>query len=265
MTPDGARRWWRRRRAPALPGSVRRALPGQVPPTRREPAAIRARRRRVVTTAGAGGAGLLGISFSTRPGSPQFYLLTLGVAGTWTAGAVRAGPLHRGWTQGRDGAVRRPVVMPVLTGAGAFGLFCGPALVARRIPPLEQAIGSVLRFADNGPAPLVVLPTCANGVAEELFLRGALHSAVGEPHPVAKTTIAYTAAITATRNPALALAGAAMGVIFGLQRRATGGVQAPVLTHLTWSLLMLRYLPPLFRNAIRAEQPAADRVGSSMR
>lgn len=253
MTPGSARRRWRQRQASALPGSMPRPLPGQVPPAHRETAAIRARRRRVVTTAGIGGAGLLGISFSTRPGSPQFYLLALGVAGTWTAGAVRSGPLHLGWSQGRDGSARRPVVTPVLTGAGAFGLFYSAALVARRIPPLDRAIGNALRFADNGPVPLVILTTCANGIAEELFFRGALFTAVGEPHPVAKTTIAYTAAITATRNPALALAGAAMGALFGLQRRATGGIQAPALTHLTWSILMLRYLPHCSARPPRAE------------
>jgi hypothetical protein len=37
-----------------------------------------------------------------------------------------------------------------------------------------------------------------------------------------------------------------MGTLFALQRRATGGVQAPILTHLTWSALMVRFLPPLF-------------------
>jgi hypothetical protein len=26
----------------------------------------------------------------------------------------------------------------------------------------------------------------------------------------------------------------------------TGGILAPMLTHLTWSVLMLRFLPPLF-------------------
>jgi hypothetical protein len=40
-----------------------------------------------------------------------------------------------------------------------------------------------------------------------------------------------------------------MGTLFGLQRRATQGLQAPALTHLTWSALMVRYLPPLFRRA----------------
>ncbi len=49
-------------------------------------------------------------------------------------------------------------------------------------------------------------------------------------------------------DPALVLASFVMGVLFGLQRRALGGgVEASALTHLTWPVLMLRYLPPLFR------------------
>ena len=40
-----------------------------------------------------------------------------------------------------------------------------------------------------------------------------------------------------------------MGALFALQRRASGGIQAPILTHLTWSTLILRYLPPLFPDA----------------
>ena len=46
-------------------------------------------------------------------------------------------------------------------------------------------------------------------------------------------------------------AGLTTSVIFGWQRAATGGVLAPAVTHLTWSVLMLRYLPPLFRDADR--------------
>jgi len=59
----------------------------------------------------------------------------------------------------------------------------------------------------------------------------------------------YMLATTATRNPALVLASGVMGALFGLQRRSSGGIQAPILTHLTWSTLMLRFLPPLFRRA----------------
>ena len=61
------------------------------------------------------------------------------------------------------------------------------------------------------------------------------------------STAAYMLATTATRNPALVLASGVMGALFAWQRRATDGVQAPLLTHLTWSALMLRFLPPLFR------------------
>ena len=45
-----------------------------------------------------------------------------------------------------------------------------------------------------------------------------------------------------------------MGLLFGMQRRASGGIQAPMLTHLTWAMLMLRFLPPLFERSIRREQ-----------
>jgi membrane protease YdiL (CAAX protease family) len=59
-------------------------------------------------------------------------------------------------------------------------------------------------------------------------------------------------ATTTTRNPALVLAAGVMGTVFALQRRASGGIQAPLITHLTWSTLMVRYLPPLFRRAHRS-------------
>ncbi|MCW2830384.1 MAG: family intrarane metalloprotease, partial [Aeromicrobium sp.] len=106
----------------------------------------------------------------------------------------------------------------------------------------------VLQFADQGSAPLVAFTTLANGAAEEAFFRGALYAAAGVNHPVAKSTAVYTLATTTTRNPALVLASGVMGALFALQRRATGGIQAPVLTHLTWSALMLRFMPALFRD-----------------
>jgi membrane protease YdiL (CAAX protease family) len=207
------------------------------------------RRQRVVAGVSVAGAGLLGLSLSTEPDSPEFYGLTLGVAGTWVAGGLLSGPLHLGWMQ-RGQALRRPVVTPILTGAGAFGAFYGAALVARRIPVLDRALRSVLRYAKEGSDPLVLLTTLANGAAEEIFFRGALFAAVGARQPVARSTAVYALATVATRNPALIIASGAMGTLFGLQRRSTGGIQAPLLTHLTWSALMLRYLPPLFRGPV---------------
>ena len=128
------------------------------------------------------------------------------------------------------------------------------ALLRRRTarpahPPLKRAIGNILHYADDGSTPLVLATASANAVAEELFFRGALWSLVAESHPGVKTTLANTAA--ATRNPALVLAGTATSVLFGLQR-ISGGILAPALSHLTWSL-MLRYLPPLFPAPRRPE------------
>ena len=228
-------------------GALPRWLVEKVPRDHREPDEAFARRRRVVAGVTAAGAGMLGMSLSTRPASWQFYAATAGVAATWVAGGFASGPLHLGWMQARDETLRRPVLTPVLTGVAAFGTFYGCALVAREIPVLDTAISSILAYAHQGDATLVLLTTLANGAAEEVFFRGALYAAIGEHHPVALSTAAYTLATVTTRNPALVIAAGVMGTLFAAQRRASGGIQAPVLTHLTWSILMLRYLPPLFR------------------
>lgn len=220
----------------------------KVPRDHREPDEAFRRRRKVVAGVTAAGAGLLGASLQTRPASWQFYAATAGVAATWIAGGFASGPLHLGWMQDRDDTLKRPVVTPVLTGAAAFGGFYACALVAKRIPVLDEAISSVLAYAHQGHTGLVLATTLANGAAEEVFFRGALYAAIGEQHPVALSTAAYGLATVTTRNPALVLAATVMGTLFGAQRRASGGIQAPVLTHLTWSVLMLRYLPPLFRD-----------------
>ncbi|SEF24922.1 hypothetical protein SAMN05421837_102925 [Amycolatopsis pretoriensis] len=176
------------------------------------------------------GSGLLGASLASRPGSRRFHVLTASVAATWFAGAGR---VPRG---------RRDVVQPVLAGAGAFGVFYGCALVSRRIPPLRRAIAGVLDHAHRGSTPSVAATALVTGAAEEVFFRGALHDAFGP----GKATALYVLSTTATRNPALVLASAVMGTLFTLQRGRSGGVQAPLLTHVVWSALMLAFLPRLF-------------------
>jgi membrane protease YdiL (CAAX protease family) len=103
--------------------------------------------------------------------------------------------------------------------------------------------------AERGSDSLVMATTLANGVGEEVFFRGSLFTALGSPHPVASSTALYMLATAATRNPALVLASGVMGSLFAVQRRASGGLLAPILTHVTWSALMVRYLPTLFRKA----------------
>ena len=203
-------------------------------------------RARILTAFGVGAAGLLGCSLSRRPGSKEFYALTMGVAGAWTAGAVFSDGGPAVWGHERDGARVRPVTTAALTGIGAFGVFYGLAHLARRAPALERAISRALVYEQQGSTPLVLLIAVVNAAAEEMFFRGALWSVVQERDPILRTTLAYMAATAATRNLALVLAGGATGLLFGYQRRATGGILAPTVSHLTWSILMLRYLPPLF-------------------
>ena len=216
------------------------------------------RRRRWVTAGVAvGGAGLLGASLSTRPGSPAFYGLTMAVAGTWVAGGLASGPLHLGWMITPDHQLRRPLVTPVVLGVGAFGVFYVAALGVRRIAVLDRAVTRILRYAHQGSTPLVATTALANAVAEEVFFRGALYAAIGIDRPVATSTAVYVLATAATRNPALLLASLVMGTLFGMQRRITGGIQAPVLTHVTWSALMLRFLPPMFADRADVHVPRA--------
>jgi len=204
------------------------------------------RRHWSILATGTLGTVLLGRSLSSRAGSREFYTSTLGVAGTWLAGALATGPVRLSNEQARRHAVRRLFVVPIAVGSGMFALFYLAALAASRIPTLNKALTSVLKYADEGTTPLVLSTTLANAVAEEVYFRGTIYTATDPRRAVAVSTAAYTLSTTATRNPALILASAVMGTVFALQRRNTGGVLAPTVTHLTWAALMLRFLPALF-------------------
>ena len=226
-----------------LPPSIAGEAPVAVDP----PAVLR-RRRAVVAGTSVLGATVLGTSLAARAGSPRFYLLTLATAGTWVTGGLASGPLHLGRIHGGGDHLRRPVAAPIAAGLGAFGVFYAGALVVRRIPFLHRAIGGVLDFAEQGNRPLVLLTAYANAVGEEVFFRGAVYAALPPRRAALVSTAVYGAATGFTRNPALVLASGLMGGLFALQRRATGGIQAPMITHLTWSTLMASLLPPLFRD-----------------
>jgi hypothetical protein len=206
-------------------------------------------RRRVVGASGLTATGLLGTSLSVEPGSARFYRLTMAAAATYAFGGLISGPIPLD-AEGRSPDTRRRSVLgAVLLGVVTFVVFYLIALIARHIPILNRAIGSILGFAHQGAMPLVVMSTLTMGAAEEVYFRGAVYGAVrddGSYRPAAVSTVIYALATTATRNPALVLASVVMGVLFALQRRATEGVLAPAVTHLVWSSLMLRYLPPLF-------------------
>lgn len=192
------------------------------------------------------GAVLLGYSLGLQPGDASFYWLTLVLAAVWTVGAFASGPLHLGHVRffGRN---QRPMITGTVVGLVVGTAFVLGALVAREIPALAHYVTRVLEFANYQTLWLMVLSILLNAVAEELFFRGALYTALEKHHPAIISTIIYTIAIlVATRNPMLGFAALVLGSVCAFERRATGGVLAPILTHMVWGLTMVLVLPPVF-------------------
>jgi membrane protease YdiL (CAAX protease family) len=229
----------------AVGRAVRRSLWEKVPRDHRESPRDLRRRQWVTGAFVVIGAVVLGFSLSISPGNQWFYPATIGLALVWTVGAFASGPLHLGRTLRGDEPGPRPLLMPVAYGLLLAGLFVVGALVVREVPWLDAQVRHVLDHAQQGSVPLLVLITALNGVAEELFFRGALYAATTR-YPVVVTTVAYAAATLATGNLTLVFAAALLGLLCALQRRATGGILAPVITHVVWSTTMLFALPALF-------------------
>jgi membrane protease YdiL (CAAX protease family) len=207
------------------------------------------RRRIVVGITLAVGATLLGLSFSVRQGGPAFYPLTFGLAATWTLGSLLSGPLHLGHIL-RGGTLRRPIITPIVAGLLLAALFVLGAFVIRTIPALASLTEDVLGYARLGNLWIILVITLVNGIAEELFFRGSLYAAIGTWHPVLISTVLYALATVAGGNPVLVFAAALLGTVVGLERRASGGILAPILTHITWSISMLLVLPPIFADEL---------------
>jgi uncharacterized protein len=199
------------------------------------------RRRRVVTAiALVVGTALLAATLRVPHGSVWFTVLALLVAATWTIGSFVSGLIP--FQPERD-TPWRTFLGPVVVGIAAFGVFVIAHLVVRHLPLVGPALDGVLATADAGPIAVVLFVALVNGAGEELFFRGALHAALEWHRPAIATTIVYVIVTAATGNLALVIAAAVMGTLFSLERLSTRGVLAPLVTHLTWSTLMVLALP----------------------
>jgi membrane protease YdiL (CAAX protease family) len=223
---------------------LRRAITNVAVPHNESPGVVR-RRRVVVAITLVIGAAVLGLSLRRHPGESSFYWLTLVLAAVWIAGGFISGPLHLGGICWR-GRNQRPVITGTIVGLLLGGAFVVGGLIAREIPAVSALITRVLLFAHHGWLPLVAAITVINGIAEEIFFRGALYTALGRYHPVVISTLLYTCATMASGNPMLGFAAVILGTVCALERRASGGVLAPMLTHFVWGLIMVLALPPLF-------------------
>jgi membrane protease YdiL (CAAX protease family) len=222
-----------------------REIVGACPVPHHEPPALIRRRRIVVVVVLVIGAALLGYSLTRQPGDTSFYWLTLALAGVWAVGALVSGPLHLGCIRFR-GRNQRPVITGTVVGLVLGGAFVVGGLIAREIPGVREYITRVLEFADYGPLVLVTFITVINGIAEEMFFRGALYTALGKTYPAVISTVLYMITTAATGNPMLGFAAVILGAVCAWERRITGGVLAPILTHFFWGLVMVLALPPVF-------------------
>ncbi|MEP7160228.1 MAG: CPBP family intramembrane glutamic endopeptidase [Dermatophilaceae bacterium] len=221
------------------------ALVRPVPRDHEESPARRRRRRVVVAVALAFGALLLGRALAVYPGDPLFYPATLGLAGVWITGAFASGPLHLGRAHTRGGSVDgRAVLQGLILGGVLLAVFCAGALVVGRVPALRAPVEGLLDHAKYGSLGVVALITAVNGVAEELFFRGAAYAALPRRWNLLGSAALYALATVLSGVPLLTFAAACLGLLTGAQRRVTGGVLGPIVSHLTWSLGMLVLLPP---------------------
>lgn len=210
-----------------------------------EPPSVKRRRRVVVAIVLLLGVGVLGLALRRHPGESSFYWLSLALAALWAFGAFASGPLHLGGLCWR-GRNQRPVVSGTVIGLLLGAVFVVGGLIAREIPAVSELITRVLQYTDQGSWRLTMAIALVGGIAEELFYRGALYTALGRYHPALVSTVVYVAATLASGNLMLGFAAIVLGTVCALERRATGGVLAPILTHFVWTLVVLLALPPLF-------------------
>jgi len=223
-----------------------RDVVGACPVPHHEAPGLIRRRRIVVAIVLVIGGALLGYSLTRPPGDSSFYWLTLALAAVWAVGALASGPVHLGCIRFR-GRNQRPWITGTAVGLALGAVFVVGGLIAREIPGVREYITRVLEFANYGPLLLVTFITVVNGVAEEMFFRGALYTALGRFRPILVSTVLYVIATAATTgNPMLGFAAIILGTVCAVERRVTGGVLAPMLTHFFWGLVLVLALPPMF-------------------
>ncbi|MGV8907498.1 MAG: CPBP family intramembrane glutamic endopeptidase [Propionicimonas sp.] len=178
------------------------------------------------------------------PADPVLYASTFALATTWVVGTLLSGRVYVGAGNRRTGVTStHAVVQSFMLGLLLIAVFVGGASVVALIPVLNDPLLSLVTDVQMGILPLVVALFVLNAVAEELFFRGGLYAAIGGQHEVLITSAVYALSTVPTGIPVLVVGSAALGAAVGFQRRVTGGVLGPIITHLTWLAGMMLLLP----------------------
>ena len=231
---------------PSALDEIRRGIVNVAVPHNEPPSTVR-RRRVVVAIVLVLGAAALSLALRRQPGEPSVLLVVVGVGGG-VGDSARSSP-DRCISAAPAGAAAisaRWSAAPSSACCSAASS-CVGGLIAREIPVVAELITRVLQYTDQGSWRLTMAIALLAAVAEEMFYRGALYTALGRHHPLLISTVIYAiATLASSRNPMLGFAAIFLGTVCALERRATGGVLAPILTHFVWTLVVLLALPPLF-------------------
>lgn len=177
-------------------------------------------------------------------GAAAFGVTTTLLAGVWMLGALAAGPAPAGRFPAATGDTARAAALGTGVGAALAAVFVAGGAIARLLPWADSLITEVLAHIHQGS--VVVLIALLNAVTEEMFFRGPVYTLLRRHRPILTSTLVYVAVTVFSGNPMLVLAAVPLGLACAAQRRATGGVLAPVCTHLVWSAAMVLVLPRMF-------------------
>ena len=112
---------------------------------------------------------------------------------------------------------------------------------------MSRAKPSWRKYGKYGYGASRVLTASRRAICSGSSRQPTLYTALGRHYPAVISTLIYIAAIlAATRNPMLGFVAIIVGAVCAFERRATGGVLAPMLTHFSWGLIMVLALPPIF-------------------
>jgi len=148
----------------------------------------------------------------------------------------------------------RPEPADVLWGLGSGVLLgalthAGAALLFRWSPTIEASVRALyVQASVDNRADLLLLGLVALVViAEELIWRGAVYHRLAERFPgwraIALATLCYASSTFGLMNPTLVAAALMMGLAWTALAARSGRLVAPLLSHLTWDLLVLVLYP----------------------
>lgn len=201
----------------------------------------------VLPTTLAAGTLLLAVALRQDHQDGTWLLVALLATCVWGVGGLLSGPVQVGRLRrpGRPGPGGPPLVAPVVVGLALLAVSLAGSVLLAHLPGVGDSIDVVVTRSTSQPWWLLVPVLLVGGAAEELMFRGALYDALARWRPVLTTALVYTLATATAGYPVLALGALLLGLVTGVQRRVSGGVLAPVLTHVTWSVGMALLLPPL--------------------